>query len=525
MNEQRHAPGYGIQPGSRVDYLESLRDGVVVLGPDMRVRYVNERYYSQFGLTPGDIGPGDDLKGVYRMLLAKRLMECPEGSSEDAFIADILATYREKIGGVERRFLPDGRIIDIYRSMTTGDDVVTVHVDVTRSVRSEEEAERNRQHMVSLLHNTTDGMGMLDEAGRFVMYNDRFLELYDIRKKDVHWGMHYDELLEEMGDLKHLSIEERRLAIADRRTFAFDDDVLTVRRRLKNGRTLHVAKTLLEGGGSVMTIRDMTEDLRREEELTYARQLAEKSNRSKSEFVARMSHEMRTPLNGILGVSALLAETEMASRQKELLDVVSASGKVLLRLIDDILDLSRIDAETFEVVEAPFCLRELIEQCIETVVPSALDKGLEVRSDRITLPDRQVIGDMVRIKQVLLNLLTNAVKFTERGHIELEVDARVHGDMVAIRFAVADTGVGIEKDKYARIFDRFYQIDGTITRRYGGAGLGLAITRKLMEAMGGTIELASEPGLGSVFTVRLSLPALAQGGCESVHVRERPHEA
>jgi signal transduction histidine kinase len=427
------------------------------------------------------------------------------GKSEDEVIRARLANWGTDANRVERRSLRNGRVLDIYRTPTITGDVISIHVDVTDSVRKAEELERQRLYMVSLLENTTDGIALLDRNGRFVMYNDRLLELYDVDPQSVYWGMDYRAFAEQFRDLQGLPADQRAREIESRHKFAFDPEVTHVRRELANGRTLNINKRLLPDGGCVMTYRDITAELKREQDLIDARVQAEESNRHKSEFVARMSHEMRTPLNGVLGVAALLEKSDLDDRAHELIGVIKDSGKVLLRLIDDILDLSRLDAGTFEVVSEDFELPALIAECVRIVEPSATEKGLELRVIEPNMPIPALRGDTVRIKQILLNLLTNAVKFTEHGHIEIEQGCRTGADKVSVYFGVSDTGVGIENDKLDQIFNRFYQIDGSVTRKYGGAGLGLAITQKLVETMGGTIQVASQKGHGTTFRIRLML--------------------
>lgn len=500
-------PFQNLDPGTDrlLPFLATMRDGVAVVSADLRMTFFNDAYARMFGLGPGDVEIGDHLRDVMRCLASRGMMGPVIPDDIETFVAGRLAIWGTEETRVERRVTVAGRILDIYRAPTTGGNMVSIHVDVTESVRNAEEVERQRLFMKSLLEKTTDAITMLDKDGRFVMFNDRFLELYDIPKGAVSWGVSYDGLTREFGDLKGLPPEEVAAEVEARRRFAFDPSITHVRRRLKNGKTLNINKTLLPGGGCVMTIRDMTADLKREEELLKARNAAEDSNRHKSEFVARMSHEMRTPLNGILGVAALLQKTELSPRQTELVNVVTTSGKVLLRLIDDILDLSRIDAETFEVVEDRLDVVSLVEECVGLIRPAAEEKGLAVT---VTLPNGPVPdlqGDTVRIKQILLNLLTNAVKFTERGSIATLLHVEEGPEGVTLSVMVADTGVGIAADKLEQIFNRFYQIDGTVTRKYGGAGLGLAITQKLVDAMGGAIQVTSRPGEGTTFRVRLTL--------------------
>lgn len=485
--------------------LDTLRDGVVVVDKDRRIKYVNASYYTQFGVTPDDIKPGDELRLVFSKMAARGQLGSTGRGNEEAFVQERLKRWGSEEGRVERRFLDNGRILDIYRSMTLGDDIISVHVDVTAAVRSEQEVERQRVYMASLLEHMSDGLALLDGNGCFAMYNQQFLDLYNIESKAVHPGMEYGEFVNQLGDLRDLAPSEREAELKLRKAFAFDPAITNVQRKLSDGRTLNINKTSLPGGGFVMTTRDITNQLRREEELLAARLQAEDSARSKSEFVARMSHEMRTPLNGILGVAALLGRMKLEKKPTDLIKVVTASGKVLLRLIDDILDLSRIDAETFQVVEEKFKLDDVISECIGTIEPSVRERKLKVKYPKDLSHIPPLRGDMIRIKQILLNLLTNAVKFTEKGEITVVLDHETGPEGMTLTLSVADTGVGIAQAELDQIFDRFYQIDGTVTRRFGGAGLGLAITRKLVDAMGGAIQVKSELGKGTTFYVRLTL--------------------
>ena len=488
------------------DFLASLHDGVVVIDPDQRVKFFNARLIEMLGLEPGDIAIGQPLEEILRLLISTGNLVPDDGRTPEDAIKARLATWGTDQGRVERRKMPNGRALDIYRTNTNTGDVISIHVDVTDSMRKSEELEQQRLYMASVLDNTTDGIALLDHRGRFVMYNDRLLELYDVDPASVFWGMDYRAFAEQFRDLSGLSPDQRAREIDNRYAFAFDPDITHIQRQLRNGRTLNINKRNLPGGGCVMTYRDITTDLRRELALVEARIEAEESNRHKSEFVARMSHEMRTPLNGVLGVAALLKRSDnLDDREQQLLEVISDSGQVLLRLIDDILDLSKLDSGTFDVVCEDFNLRSLIAECVRIIEPAATEKGLEVRTLAPTTSVPTLRGDPVRIKQILLNLLTNAVKFTEEGHVEIDYGVRSQPRQVAVYLGVSDTGVGIDNDKLDQIFNRFYQVDGGTTRKYGGAGLGLAITQKLVETMGGSVQVASQKGHGTTFRIRLVL--------------------
>lgn len=508
-----HLDPFRDGPGSDaglIPFVNALRDGVAVFTEDLCLKFFNQAYLDVFDLAQGELRVGDHLSDIIRLFAKRGLMGPTPPADVERFVTERMASWADEVNRVERRIITTGRVLDIYRTQTIGGNIVSIHVDVTEAVRNAEQVERQQTYMQSLLANTTDGITLLDKDGHFVMFNDRFLELYDVPKGAVTWGIHYNELVRKFGDLQGLTESELQSEIHERHHFAFDPKITHIRRRLRSGRTLNINKTILPDGGCVMTIRDMTGQLAREEALLNARNAAEESSRHKSEFVARMSHEMRTPLNGILGVAALLQRTDLSDRQGDLVNVVTASGKVLLRLIDDILDLSRIDAETFEVVEDRLDIVCLLEECVGLIRPGAEEKSLlvEVKKPKRRVSDLK--GDTVRIKQILLNLLTNAVKFTEEGTISVALQADEGPEGVTLAFLVADTGVGIAEDKLDQIFNRFYQIDGTVTRKYGGAGLGLAITQKLVDAMGGTIQVASRLGEGTTFRIHLTLQPVVQ---------------
>ena len=238
-----------------------------------------------------------------------------------------------------------------------------------------------------------------------------------------------------------------------------------------------------------------------------ARLKAEAASEAKSRFLATVSHEVRTPLNGILGIAELLAGTTLDREQIAYVEAVRTSGAALATLIDEILDFSRIEAGKLELASDRFDLVALAEGVVELLAPRAQDKGLEIAT--IMAPDlpSAVVGDAVRLRQVLTNLAGNAVKFTARGGVGLSVERLGDG---RIRFSVCDTGPGVRPDRREAIFEEFEQADGTTTRQHGGTGLGLAISRRIVGLMGGALTLADRDGGGSVFSFDVPLPAAAQ---------------
>lgn len=248
------------------------------------------------------------------------------------------------------------------------------------------------------------------------------------------------------------------------------------------------------------TLADISGRKAAQAEMQKARELAESASRAKSEFLANISHEVRTPLNGILGLTQLMAGSQQSPDQAEYLRLVDSSAKSLLGLLNDVLDFSRIESGKLVFEQIPFELQAWVEETVAPHLITARDKGLRliVRIDD-HLPPR-VVGDPGRLRQVVSNLLSNAVKFTERGEIELAIQqVQAGGQTCRLRFEVADTGIGIPPEKHATIFEAFSQADSSTTRQYGGTGLGLAICDRLVRMMGGRIQVLSLPGKGSVF--------------------------
>ena len=346
-----------------------------------------------------------------------------------------------------------------------------------------------------------DGLAFFDADDRLVLWNNRYDEVNPELSSNLKAGMTFREIVQ-------IGLDEGLYAEAKGREAEWIADRMEARRalsammeqRIAGDRWLRVADRRTAAGGIVTVCTDITDLKNDAQALAEARDAAQSANAAKSQFLANMSHEIRTPLNGVIGLAQALGATRLTPQQAEMLELIQSSGRTLQVLLSDILDLARVESGRMELSEEAFDLGRAVRDAAQLYEASARDKGLQFFVDIAPEVDCWIVGDVVRLKQILTNLVSNAVKFTGEGFVSLTAAPGPARDGVpTLRFSVEDTGIGFDAQTRERLFSRFEQADGAITRKFGGSGLGLAISRQLAEMMGGDLDCESEPGGGSAF--------------------------
>ena len=390
--------------------------------------------------------------------------------------------------------------------------------DITEHKRAEEALRASEEKYRTLFEHVSDPIFILDvTTHRYINCNETASKVYGYSRDEFLRMTPFDLRAPETHEA--LKEELRQLCGGGAATGTPGCRVSTTTTHLtKTGRRM-VVEVLAEGihyGGraaSMALVRDVTAQKKAEAHLLKAKEAAEAASRAKSEFLANMSHEIRTPLNGILGMADLALDTQLTLEQQDYLQMLKGSADILLTIVNDILDFSKIEAGRLELERIEFNLRSALDDVIKSFALRAQEKAIELLCDVMPEVPDFVLGDPTRLRQVFANLLGNALKFTDRGEVVLKVKAEsLDRDCATLHFAVRDTGIGIPADKQQVIFEAFSQADGSMTRRFGGTGLGLTISSRLAQAMAGGLWLESETGKGSVFhfTARLELARAAR---------------
>jgi PAS domain S-box-containing protein len=443
--------------------------------------------------------------------------------------------YQGERAGAEYRVVrPDGsirfikaRAFPVLNAEGNFCRLVGIAEDLTKSKRAEEAQRQSEEQVRLLLQSTAEAIYGINLDGNCTFANAACVRMLgygssaELLGKNMHTIMHHS-----FPDGRPYPVEACQISRAFRagKGSHVDDEVLW----RKNGTCFpaeYWSYPIQQDGksiGSVVAFLDITDRKQAETELLKAKEGAEAANRAKSEFLANMSHEIRTPMNGIIGMTDLVLETDLSPEQAEYLHMVKGSADALLTLLNDILDFSKMEAGRLELDNLQFDLRKSLSEVVKTLAIRAQQKGLEFLFDVRPEVPTVVAGDPARIRQVLVNLVGNAIKFTETGELEVNVQLEAqNAEGTILHFSVRDTGIGIPANKQQVIFDAFSQADSTTTRKYGGTGLGLTISAQLVGLMSGRIWVESVPRRGSTFhfTVQVATVA-ARPSFESIDVAE-----
>jgi PAS domain S-box-containing protein len=486
--------------GLRDRAMASISSGVVItdIGPGKNIIvYCNSAYERITGYQASDVigrtpgftqGPGTDRATAERLASSVRAgLDCEA----------TIKNYRKD--GTE--FWNHLRIAPVRDGSGRITNYVGTMEDVTERLRIEEALEHSEARYERASTATNGGLWELNLADGTAYYAPRVMQLLGyvaaaFRDREAFEALIHPEdreraqqaLTSHLEDGVPYECEYRLLAQAGMYLWFHSRGVAS---RSDDGVPIYVSGSMT----------DITARKQAERALEKSKVEAENATRAKSEFLAIMSHEIRSPLNAVIGMTGLLLDTQLTTEQDDYVATIRNSGEALLGIIDDILDFSKIESRNLEVEQAPFDLRECVEGAVDLVSTRAAEKDLDLASSIHADVPRRVIGDVTRLRQILTNLLTNAVKFTSAGDVLVDIRCICEQDgRCTLEFRVKDTGIGIPEDRLNRLFQSFSQVDASTTRKFGGTGLGLAISKSLCELMGGSIKVKSRPGLGSTFS-------------------------
>ena len=468
----------------------------VVRDSDGKIIYANARVYELFQTDEAGL-QSRPARAYY--VNAADLAEVKQILAEQGAVTDYEVELERIDGGriwVSASFMPIDYVGEPAR--------LAWYFDITERKRAEDEVNRQKDLLNEVLESASQGIAAFDGNQRLVTFNRHFGEIFEFNDGVLKIGVPISELAADVNARR----DEQNPEIYDAMIWV---EMLTrgepVQGELKgmDGQYYHVLSRPMPDRGFVATLTDITEQREAARELQRARDQAEAAAQTKSSFLAAMSHEIRTPMNGVIGMLDLLTKSKLDQNQRDMAGTVRSSAFSLLQIIDDILDFSKIEAGQLKFESVPFSVCRAVEAVAETLVPGAREKGL--RTSLFIDPNipEPLLGDPVRLRQILFNLIGNAIKFTGSGNIVVraELAERQGQGRHVVKISVRDTGIGISREAQENLFDAFVQAESSTTRRFGGTGLGLAICTHLAEMQGGRIEVESELGVGSTFSVTL----------------------
>jgi signal transduction histidine kinase/CheY-like chemotaxis protein len=439
-------------------------------------------------LSPEPSGRYSGISGVdgvdriysYRRLTRYNLAVVVGVATDEAF-----APYRSD----RRQYLFVGTIVTVM-VLATGAALIRLGQNQARAQRS----------LAATLANMSQGIVMVDPQGRVPVMNHRAVELLELPPELDHANINFIDILNWQIGSGEFNVSAQDGASIEDLARAGGIGPNIYERTRRNGITLEVHTRSLDDGSAVRTYTDITERKRNEKAVADARDVAEAAKSAQSDFLAMMSHEIRTPMNGIIGMTGLLIDSDLSPNQRQLALTLRQASDGLMHIIDDILDFSKLEAHRMEFEQIGFDLPAVAQGVIELMRVKAIERNLWLRLTVAPGTPLHLIGDPGRLRQILLNLVSNAIKFTQKGGVDIEL-ATIPGPgpNPLIACTIRDTGIGIPEAAQKRLFERFFQVDGSISRGFGGTGLGLAICARLAERMEGCITVESTPGRGSIF--------------------------
>jgi len=486
--------------------MENMGQGITMYDADWTLVTYNDRYREQFELPEELFRKGESFDNIVGATMRR-----DEGENRNDVFKKVRDPRRMTEVWERDMVRENGRAINILSIPVPSGGFVVTTTDITERKQAEEQLTEKEAQLRVILDNVPGGIRYVDRDKRYVFFNKQYSELYEFPDGLLKVG--------EFNRVENLYQAERG-DLGDGNTESLTDDWLAElpvetepqswERAIRGGKTLQVNTAPTPAGGVVNIVSDITERKQTEELLKKAKDQAEELSRSKSEFIAVVSHEVRTPMNGVLGMARLLVDTELDTKQREFAETIVRSGESLLAILNDLLDISKLEAGKLEIEAIPLDPHRLVSDAIAVMKVRADEKALQLRQEVADDVAPALRGDSHRLRQIMVNLLSNAIKFTEAGDVTVRMACHHREDSrLDLVITVADTGVGISAEAQTKLFSPYTQGSVEVARKYGGTGLGLAICRRLAVLMEGELTLESTRGKGSCFTLRVPMTLAA----------------
>ncbi len=492
--------------GSLANLVKGLAQAILVVDKDGVVTMFNaayENYCKSLGVEPF---VGITEKELTRMLVKKGPHHIPDEEFEAWFAGFYAKRFNNSQATEEEYDLGDGRHILRHQHYVEDVGNIITITDITEIKKHERKLKQAQKAQADLIDVLEYGLLVVDKTGLVTSFNTAYADYCRTFGFEVYEGMTARQLTKQFAVTTQFPVPEEAF---DAWFDAFYAERFNVEESLEEEFSLADGRHILrhqhyrEHVGNIITITDITE-------IKKAQLSAEAAERSKSEFLANMSHEIRTPMNGVLGMAHLLTKCDLGENELQLVELIQRSGQALMTVINDILDFSRIEADRLVLEDETFNLRNCVTDVAALLMMAAAEKDVELSVNIAPNLPKLFIGDAGRLRQVITNIMGNAVKFTESGYVRVDISGARDGKMHNLLISIKDSGIGIQEDKIRDIFDKFQQADSSTTRKFEGTGLGLSIAKRLIVLMGGDIMVDSQLGKGSRFDIRLPLMAACE---------------